>query len=292
MTAQTHYAGGIEPGIYPDITDTEYHAAKDILSSSGARKLITNTPRKFYEEMTTERPYNPAFEIGHAAHTFILTKGAGVQEIKADNYRLKETREARDAILSDGKTPLLTKEYALVLAMQDAALNHPIVGELITRNDTVMEQSLYWTDEQTGVACRARPDLAVNDWSLIVDYKTTLSADPKEFAKSIATYGYHQQQAWYCEAVEILTGIRPEFVFVCQEKTPPYELSVLQIDHRDVTRGAQLNDHARRIFKDCMDSGEWPSYQADPQIVRLPAWAEKHEEELLERLYNEQEAPF
>lgn len=273
MTAQTHYAGGIEPGIYPDITDTEYHAAKDILSSSGARRLITSTPRKFYEEMTTERPYNPAFEIGHAAHTFILTKGAGVQEIKADNYRLKETRETRDAILSDGKTPLLTKEYALVLAMQDAALNHPIVGELITRNDTVMEQSLYWTDEQTGVACRARPDLAVNDWSLIVDYKTTVSADPREFAKSIAKYGYHQQQAWYCEAVEILTGIRPEFVFVCQEKTPPYELSLIQLDADAVRIGGRLNEDARSIYAACMDSGVWPSYPPSVQVVGLPAWA-------------------
>lgn len=273
MTAQTHYAGGIGPGIYPDIPDTKYHAAKDILSSSGARKLITSTPRKFYEEMTTERPYNPAFEIGHAAHTFILTKGAGVQEIKADNYRLKETRETRDAILSDGKTPLLTKEYALVLAMQEAALNHPIVGELITRNDTVMEQSLYWKDEQTGVACRARPDLAVNDWSLIVDYKTTLSADPREFAKSIAKYGYHQQQAWYCEAVEILTGIRPEFVFVCQEKTPPYELSLIQLDADAVRIGGRLNEDARSIYAACMDSGVWPSYPPSVQVVGLPAWA-------------------
>lgn len=287
MTAQTHYAGGIEPGIYPDIPDTEYHAAKDILSSSGARRLITSTPRKFYEEMTTVRPYNPAFEIGHAAHTFILTKGAGVQEIKADNYRLKETREARDAILSDGKTPLLTKEYALVLAMQDAALNHPIVGELITRNDTVMEQSLYWTDEQTGVACRARPDLAVNDWSLIVDYKTTVSADPREFAKSIAKYGYHQQQAWYCEAVEILTGIRPEFVFVCQEKTPPYEVSLIQLDADAVRIGGRLNEDARSIYAACMDSGVWPSYPTSVQVVGLPAWALRQADQ-----ETEIEAPF
>lgn len=273
MTAQTHYAGGIEPGIYPDITDTEYHAAKDILSSSGARRLITSTPRKFYEEMTTVRPYNPAFEIGHAAHTLMLTVGDPFEVVDADSWRTKDAKEVRDAALQAGNTPLLAKEYAQVRAMADAILEHPVAGELFTRNDTVMEQSLYWTDEQTGVACRARPDLAVNDWSLIVDYKTTVSADPREFAKSIAKYGYHQQQAWYCEAVETLTGIRPEFVFVCQEKTPPYEVSLIQLDADAVRIGGRLNEDARTIYAACMDSGVWPSYPPSVQVVGLPAWA-------------------
>jgi hypothetical protein len=273
MTAQTHYAGGIEPGIYPDITDTEYHAAKDILSSSGARRLITSTPRKFYEEMTTVRPYNPAFEIGHAAHTLVLNVGDPFEVVNADSWRTKDAKEVRDAALQAGNTPLLAKEYAQVRAMHDAIKAHPVAGELFTRNDTVMEQSLYWTDEQTGVACRARPDLAVNDWSLVVDYKTTVSADPREFAKSIAKYGYHQQQAWYCEAVEILTGIRPEFVFVCQEKTPPYEVSLIQLDADAVRIGGRLNEDARSIYAACMDSGVWPSYPPSVQVVGLPAWA-------------------
>lgn len=273
MTAQTHYAGGIGPGIYPDIPDTEYHAAKDILSSSGARRLITSTPRKFYEEMTTVRPYNPAFEIGHAAHTLMLTVGDPFEVVNADSWRTKDAKAARDAALQAGKTPLLAKEYAQVRAMADAILDHPVTGELFTRNDTTSEQSLYWTDEQTGVACRARPDLAVNDWSLIVDYKTTVSADPKEFAKSIAKYGYHQQQAWYCEAVETLTGIRPEFVFVCQEKTPPYEVSLIQLDAEAVRIGGRLNEDARTIYAACMDSGVWPSYPTSVQVVGLPAWA-------------------
>lgn len=273
MTTQTQYAGGIEPGVYQNIPDTEYHAAKDILSSSGARRLITSTPRKFYEEMTTERPYNPAFEIGHAAHTLMLTVGDPFEVVDADSWRTKDAKAARDAALQAGKTPLLAKEYAQVRAMADAILEHPVTGELFTRNDTVMEQSLYWTDEQTGVACRARPDLAVNDWSLIVDYKTTLSADPKEFAKSIAKYGYHQQQAWYCEAVETLTGIRPEFVFVCQEKTPPYEVSLIQLDADAVRIGGRLNEDARTIYAACMDSGVWPSYPTSVQVVGLPAWA-------------------
>ena len=273
MTTQTHYAGGIEPGIYPDIPDTKYHAAKDILSSSGARRLITSTPRKFYEEMTTVRPYNPAFEIGHAAHTLVLNVGDPFEVVNADSWRTKDAKEVRDAALQAGNTPLLAKEYAQVRAMHDAIKAHPVAGELFTRNDTVMEQSLYWTDEQTGVACRARPDLAVNDWSLVVDYKTTLSADPKEFAKSIAKYGYHQQQAWYCEAVETLTGIHPEFVFVCQEKTPPYEVSLIQLDADAVRIGGRLNEDARSIYAACMDSGVWPSYPTSVQVVGLPAWA-------------------
>lgn len=287
MTAQTHYAGGIEPGIYPDIPDTEYHAAKDILSSSGARRLITSTPRKFYEEMTTVRPYNPAFEIGHAAHTLMLTVGDPFEVVDADSWRTKDAKAARDAALQAGNTPLLAKEYAQVRAMADAILDHPVTGELFTRNDTTSEQSLYWKDEQTGVACRARPDLAVNDWSLIVDYKTTVSADPREFAKSIAKYGYHQQQAWYCEAVEILTGIRPEFVFVCQEKTPPYEVSLIQLDADAVRIGGRLNEDARSIYAACMDSGVWPSYPTSVQVVGLPAWALRQADQ-----ETEIEAPF
>lgn len=259
-------------GISPDVPDHVYHADNS-LSSSGARQLLKTSPAHFHYQQTHPRPYVAAFEVGHAAHMLATGTGSPVHVVDAKDWRTKAAKEERDQAIAQGETPLLQAEWDKVRAMADALLDHPTAGEFLTRGDIISEVSMKWTDPDTEVDCRARPDIATRDWSLLIDYKTTVCADPTKFTKSIAEYGYHAQAAWYMEACEMLTFHRPRFVFIAQEKEPPYAVSVCEVDEAALRLGDAMNRAAREIYRDCTNSGIWPAYGNDIHTLTLPNWA-------------------
>jgi len=141
-----------------------------------------------------------------------------------------------------------------------------------------VEQVLVWDDLDTGVRCKAMLDWwrPSNGRSVIADYKTCVAADDESISKAVDRYGYHQQAAWYADGVAALhpESAIPRVVFVFQEKTEPYLVNLVQIDEEGVAIGAERNTLARQIYRDCVESGRWPGYNADRiGTVSLPRWA-------------------
>ena len=64
------------------------------------------------------------------------------------------------------------------------------------------EASFFWYEDK--VLCKCRPDLICPPFKdlhkpgeiYVVDYKTTKSCNPKEFADSVKHWGYDMQAAW------------------------------------------------------------------------------------------------
>src|SRR5690606_251862 len=142
------------------------------------------------------------------------------------------------------------------------------------------EQTLVWQDERTGVWCRARPDWLPDPRPgrrmVLADYKTCASADPDALSRAAASNGWHQQAAWYLDGARALglAGDDAAFVFVCQEKQPPYLVTVCQLDHVAMQIGAARNHRARCIWRHCRETGQWPAWSADVVELTLPRWAE------------------
>ncbi|MEL6985998.1 MAG: PD-(D/E)XK nuclease-like domain-containing protein, partial [Actinomycetota bacterium] len=112
------------------------------------------------------------------------------------------------------------------------------------------------------------------------DYKTCDIADPEVFARAADNYGYPTQADHYLDGVRALTGaIDPAFVFIAQEKTAPYLVSVFELDHVAMQIGAIRNRWARDIYAECTATGHWPAYVPDhePHLLALPRWAEIRE---------------
>src|SRR5262249_44075553 len=147
------------------------------------------------------------------------------------------------------------------------------------------EQSAFWRDETFCVWRRARFDRwtpLVSGRVAIVDYKTATSADPVTFGRKAADYGYHMQNAWYIDAAKAV-GLDedPAFLFVVQEKTPPYLVSVVELDATAVEIGAARNARALSVYRECMQTGAWPGYDTDVHLISLPAYVERaHEQEI------------
>ncbi len=164
--------------------------------------------------------------------------------------------------------------------MAEVIREHPIAGALLNPDrGGEAEQSLFWQDEETGVRRRARldwmPDLT-NAWGrfIAVDYKTCSSAGPDAIAKAVANYGYYMQADWYCAGIRAL-GLDddPAFLFVFQEKEPPYLVTVAGLDDEARAIGRARNRQAIERFRDCTESGFWPGYSDDIEYISLPPWA-------------------
>lgn len=266
------------PGVY-DIPEADYFAATYALSCSGAKLLLPPScpARFFYRQDHAE--YKAVWDFGSGAHRMLLGTGPEIAEIPFGDWRKKDAQDERDKARAAGKIPLLTRELATVKAMADAVRAHPYAGSLFNPWDGFPERSLFWDHERTGTPLRARLDWlpAISTGRpVIADYKTADSAEPSKFAKAAADYGYHQQHAWYTDGLAALYGVLPAFLFVVQEKTPPYLVSVVELDPEAVRIGRASNERAIGIYRQCVKNASWPGYtDEEPAQIMLPAWADK-----------------
>lgn len=271
------YAAGIH-----DIPEADYFGASYALSCSGAKLLLPpSCPAKFFYRQD-HAEYKAAWDFGSGAHNMVLGAGPEIVECEFDDWKKKAAQEQRDAARAEGKIPLLTKELAAVKAMAEAIRAHPIAGFLFDPCDGMPEQSLFWEHERTGIPLRARldwlPEMKTGR-PIIADYKTADSAEPEKFAKAVADYGYHQQHAWYSDGLAALYGVLPSFIFVVQEKQPPYLVSVVELEPEAVRIGRARNERAIDTYRACIKNGGWPGYtDTEPAPIMLPAWADKGED--------------
>ncbi|MFI2184565.1 PD-(D/E)XK nuclease-like domain-containing protein [Streptomyces sioyaensis] len=275
------------PGIY-DLTAEEYHADPvpgGSLSSSGARRLLPpSCPALFRWEQDNPPAPKATFDFGHAAHKEVLGVGPDLVALDFDDWRTKAAREERDELRAAGAVPLLRDDYQQVLDMAAAIRRHPVASRLFESGSGTAESALVWRDGPTGVIRRAlldwRPDPGPGRM-IIPDYKTARSADPAAIARAVHEYGYHQQADWYragCRALS-LCGDDAEFVFVVQEKTPPYLVTVVQLDATAMRIGAARNRRAIEIYAECVEAGRWPGYADDVVYLSLPPYAEIRDSE-------------
>lgn len=287
MTATLDVVDAItEPGVYT-IPDAIYHADPvpgGSLSSTGARRLLSASPAHFDHERRNGRTLTRAFSFGHAAHELVLGIGGGIVEVDADSWRTNDAKAQRDLAYAEGKTPLLPPDAQIVRDMAAAIRRHPLASALLDPANGEPEQSIFWQDQATGVTRRCRLDWLPNHRpgrrTIIPDYKTAVSAHPEDFRKAAANYGYHMQDDWYTDAVRAVrrdTDIA--FVFIVQEKTAPYVVSVVQLTETARHLGHRQNRRAIDTYADCTRTGHWPGYSDDVIAVDLPRWYETQTEQ-------------
>ncbi|WP_433731125.1 PD-(D/E)XK nuclease-like domain-containing protein [Actinoplanes sp. CA-051413] len=263
-------------GIY-DMAEEEYHA-HPALSVTAAKKLLPpSCPRLFRHDQDNKAPHKRTFDFGHAAHMVVLGAGPELHVVGADNYLTKAAKTERDEAYARGAVPLLPAEFDTVQAMASALREHPRAADLFT-DEGLAEQSLFWTDPATGVPCRARTDWLSRN---VVDYKTTTDVSPPAISRTVEKFFYHSQAAWYLDGAIHLDLIAEdaEFLFVFQDKNPPYLVTVVDLHEEDLQIGRERNRLAREIYRDCTEANIWPAYSNDIVRISLPAYARRRHHE-------------
>lgn len=284
-----------EPGVY-QLSDADYHADPvpgGSLSASGAKVLLPpGCPARFAWQRQHGRPPKREFDLGHAAHREVLGVGTELEVIDAETWNTKAAKEAVAAARAAGRTPVKPSQMAQVAAMAAALREHPIAGELLDPATMLAEQSVFWVDGEAGIWRRARLDAitrpSAEEPLVIVDYKSCTAADLRSVERAMWNYGYAGQAAWYLDAAETIPGFEQEmqFFFVFQEVDPPHLVTVVEPDVVALQVGRRRNREAIQLYRQCVESGQWPGHTPTDEIplVSVPAWAAREHTEPMEEI--------
>ena len=155
-------------------------------------------------------------------------------------------------------------------AMAESVKSHPAASKLLSSGTP--EVSIFWDDEETGARRKCRIDF-IHDSGIVVDLKSTSNASEEEFARSVAKFGYHRQQAFYVEGFE--SGFKKQptgFVFVATESTPPYATAVYALCEESEAKGREEIRELLPLLIDCKSRDEWPAYSPRIEKLTLPRW--------------------
>lgn len=268
-----------EPGLHEDLDEAIYHSDPYSPSlSSTMAKLILKSPAHLKHVLDYGQEYKPAFNFGSAVHSMVLGKGWPITVIDAPDWRSKEARLQREAANISGAIPMLQKEYDHAKAVADAVMDHPVAGAIFMGKGRA-EVSAF-AEHESGVKLRGRFDWITEDgW--LVDIKTAQSADPADFGRTAASFGYDVQAAHYLLTYELATGRKAQgFRHVLVEKEAPMLVSVVELDEEAIEIGRSKLERAIARYKEAIDTDTWPGYPATIRPVSLPAWAVFAEEDL------------
>jgi hypothetical protein len=294
-----------KPGLYAGVPIGLYHSAQicdgDSVSSSGLRKLFSESPADFYDEWAGNPNRAPDedkthFAIGRAVHHLMLGEPffsklfciqpaeyeADQGEMKTWSNNAKACREWQAQRAKEGKAVLTLDSFESIRGMAEALSAHPLVraGAL----NGLIERSGFFKDKATGLWVKIRPDAIPTDSGDYTDIKTTTSVLWNDLRKTIFERGYHQQLAL------IRTGVRElgfpftsaSLVFV--KKKRPFSVRVVTLKDNTLDQGERANRVALDAMADCLKKKHWPGPggdREDAQPIELPEYAEKQIEDRL-----------
>ena len=284
-------------GLFASVSEEIYHGDPDSLSSSGARLLLPpSTPSHFLANQLEPRDPNKVYDYGHVAHKMVLGEGGqifmldpaihGVDakgNLSSRPANCGKWIAASKAARNKGQIPMAKSEIQKAQRMAGKVYQHPLAAKLLLQGDP--EVSAYWHDDETGVRLRARFDYLPDrpGRMICVDYKTADDASQAAFEAACGRYGYHIQDAWYRDALrECEVDDDAGFVFIVQEKKPPYEVNVIQLDPEHVDLGRRQARHAIRTYAKCREEKDWPGYGTGLTTAKLPGYVVKRIEASLE----------
>lgn len=169
-----------------------------------------------------------------------------------------------------GKIIIDIAAYKQYIAMRDAVRANPAAMHFLKSGDA--ERTFYFTDPDTKVNCRIRPDwIAYNDY--VVDFKTTEDASPAGFGRSAFKFRYPCQGSFYGDGLK-QNGFKPRgFIFIVCEKSPPY-YNAVYILPQECERLGRLDYKADLYtYAECKEKNQWPSYGTEVMPLQLPHYA-------------------
>jgi len=247
--------------IKKDMDINEYHKNKMVLSSTGLKKLKKST-RTFIDYLIRDQETKLHFDFGNAFEVYLVDQLTGSNKFDQE-VAVMPTEAWKSQILNERpniKNPGSTKEYqewkAMFLEanfgkyiipdvgetesfqalkeMAHGCMKDPVVKRMLEGSE--YQQSFFWTDEETGLKLKTRPDLSKKKKQIIFDIKTTTDASPQGFARQVANMDYPLQAVMQIEGA-INTGYFKEcegYFWLAVEKTPPYDWGLYELQKEDI----------------------------------------------------------
>jgi len=268
-------------GIFSNVKNEDYHAGPGY-SKSGIDH-VDQSPLHF---ISRKQEKTKALVEGSWFHTLMLephlVESDWVISPAGVNYGTVKYLEIQAA--NPGKQCVPTDVRERFLKMREACLANPFAAQAIETG--FKEISAWWIDAETGLLCKARPDIYLQGARILVDLKTTSDASPKSFAKSCINYGYMKQGAFHTDGFNHATrqaakrkfGTDPSdavdsFVMIAVESCEPFGVAIYTLPSDAFEIGRRQYRKNLTAIQGCHDSGVWAGYPKEIQTLELPAYA-------------------
>ena len=182
----------------------------------------------------------------------------------------------------EDRTILSERETEAAKAISAAVLAHPLVGPLFGGRG-YSELSITWTDQVTGLHCRARLDrlreLAPGRWQ-VIDLKTVDSTAAHRVTSLAGQQGWHVQLAHYLAAVRAIAAPDAEVsaALVVVEQAAPHDAAVFELPLTEELIAEQERRALLATYAECQRSGVWLGRYTEPQPLALPRYLYPDEE--------------
>lgn len=264
------------PGIHYGLSNADYHRSPGI-SNSGLG-LIDESPATFIwsRDAPVDEEKTKALDMGTALHCILLEPDEFRDRfIIAPEFNRRTTAGKADeqAFLSEcselGKTIMTAEEGRKLSLMRESALAHPDARWLLEA-DGQAEASIYWNDSETGELCRIRPDRMIGNRPIMVDVKKV--DDMSRFERHVIEFGYHRQDAMYCDGYQAHFGEEPLFLFLVVSSSVNcgrYPVRVRPLDDDLKQMGRELYRRNLNEYHRCRVEDDWHDFKP----IICPRWA-------------------
>lgn len=287
----------MQDGIYTDLSIKDYHANRTHFSSTQL-KLAKRSLKEFHWYITGKiKPVDKIeFSFGNAFELALLDKqnfeslvaieqdSAWIKKALADKPDLKVPRNSAvykaeySKFESENVGKYIVAEtgkhsYEAIEKMLESCYQDAVIQKLIS--NTEYQLSLFWTDKESGLKMKTRPDICKRKKNSIVNLKTTTDGSPKEFSRDLANLDYPLQaciEISGCLNTGLMESVDNYFWLVV-ENEPPYNATVYEFAKEDIE---WCMDNLRYIItktKRALDESLFPGYsdQASNQFGILQA---------------------
>jgi len=257
----------IEDDIYRNVGALNYSAAKSLLKS----------PKHFQAALNRKFEPSREMQIGTYVHQIVL-------EGKTPNYivrpadidlRTKEGKAWRD---KNAGREILSAEDDIAVRMAADAVRKSADAQYLLGRCPNREHGIVQTF--SGVEIKGKLDAYGTDEAgkvIILDLKTSSSAEPEEFGRKIFNLKYAAQCAWYQAILSLELGLdyEPSWFWLICETQEPYDVAIYQPSDEMLEIGKAQMKHCIDLYRSCKETNKWPGYSKGIITLEAPVFEKR-----------------
>jgi len=265
------------------MSNADYHALSSV--SSSQLKPMLRSPAHFLASLAKKKEPTANMVLGSLVHTLYLEPQKFDSEYVVSEKHDRRTTAGKEAAArfeaaAQGKT-VITEDQAFAAELMVMELRKNDADILIDSGGYV-ESSIFYTDPETGIDCRIRPDWHMppcDEWpnGIILDLKTTDDAREQAFRRTVETFGYDLSAAMYSHGFQVhyQTENPPVFLFLVVERDEAYGVMCYEADDELLSLGHNKYRRAIALLQECRESNQYRGYPNSIQKLKPAAWAVK-----------------
>jgi len=250
-----------------------------------ATLLKEETPIDMQLKNSGERVLTPSlaetFATGEAIHLALLEPDdfdRRIVEIDVKGLLTQAAEKARQE--NPGKLIVNNHIREIALRIRDAAFAHDCAREIL-EGCPETEVSAIVDDRESGATLKCRIDLRPPDGAnYLADVKSVSDISLNSFQRSLTSFGYIVQAAFYLDVNNMLSGEdRDVFSFILTQKSEPFHVRVVEVSGTSIEVGREVYRRRLNAYLDSLaavasgDATELEGYRREPvRKMELTKW--------------------